>query len=247
MTGPPRVAAPMGCGSACEALLGIQREQGQPAPESAVIPFFDRPYHTVDQAVPQGTRRRHHRPRCRTAATHGGLDRAVGRLHGRLVQPRSPGGLADGLPGLGRRRMTTLPAGWPCPVTNPKQKTVHDHDANYREQDHGLCDGASPPALGGRAISADPAAAVGAPPARPRPPPTGHRRRPGGRRTAPPGRVSRASRTFSGSNFLAAFSNRKGASLPRPAANAICGWLMVVLLWAVGVVGGLLMYSPRSG
>ena len=38
----------------CEVLLGIQREQVQPAPESAVIPFFDRPYRTVDQAVPQG-------------------------------------------------------------------------------------------------------------------------------------------------------------------------------------------------
>jgi hypothetical protein len=40
--------------TACEVLLGIQREQVQPAPGSAVIPFFDRPYRTVDQAVPQG-------------------------------------------------------------------------------------------------------------------------------------------------------------------------------------------------
>jgi hypothetical protein len=40
--------------TACEVLLDIQREQGRPAPESAVIPFFDRPYRTVDQAVPQG-------------------------------------------------------------------------------------------------------------------------------------------------------------------------------------------------
>ncbi len=38
----------------CEVLLGIQRERGQPAPESAVIPFFDRPYRAVDQAVPLG-------------------------------------------------------------------------------------------------------------------------------------------------------------------------------------------------
>ncbi len=38
----------------CEMLLSIQRELGHPAPESAVIPFFDRPYRTVDQAVPQG-------------------------------------------------------------------------------------------------------------------------------------------------------------------------------------------------
>jgi Domain of unknown function (DUF4037) len=37
----------------CELLLGVQRERGLPAPESAVIPFFDRPYRTVDQAVPQ--------------------------------------------------------------------------------------------------------------------------------------------------------------------------------------------------
>jgi hypothetical protein len=40
--------------AACEVLLDVQRERGQPAPESAVIPFFDRPYRTVDQAVPQG-------------------------------------------------------------------------------------------------------------------------------------------------------------------------------------------------
>ena len=38
----------------CEVLLGRQRERGEPAPTSAVIPFFDRPYRTVDQAVPQG-------------------------------------------------------------------------------------------------------------------------------------------------------------------------------------------------
>jgi uncharacterized protein DUF4037 len=40
--------------TACAVLLDIQREQGHPAPVSAVIPFFDRPYRTVDQAVPQG-------------------------------------------------------------------------------------------------------------------------------------------------------------------------------------------------
>jgi len=40
--------------AACEVLLDIQRERGQPAPGSAVIPFFDRPYRTVDHAVPQG-------------------------------------------------------------------------------------------------------------------------------------------------------------------------------------------------
>jgi Domain of unknown function (DUF4037) len=39
--------------TACEVLLGLQREHGQPAPRPAVIPFFDRPYRTVDQAVPQ--------------------------------------------------------------------------------------------------------------------------------------------------------------------------------------------------
>ena len=37
---------------ACEVLLDIQRERGLPAPKSAVIPFFDRPYRTVDGAVP---------------------------------------------------------------------------------------------------------------------------------------------------------------------------------------------------
>jgi hypothetical protein len=40
--------------TACELLLSIQRDQGQPAPQPAVIPFFSRPYRTVDQAVPQG-------------------------------------------------------------------------------------------------------------------------------------------------------------------------------------------------
>ncbi len=92
--------------TACEELLSIQREQGQPAPGSAVIPFFYRPYRTVDQAVPKDSL-----PPSPTPMSHGcrpcRLDRAVGRLHGRLVQPRSPGSLADGLPGLGRRRMTT--------------------------------------------------------------------------------------------------------------------------------------------
>jgi hypothetical protein len=33
--------------------LTLQRERGLAAPKSAVIPFFDRPYRTVDGAVPQ--------------------------------------------------------------------------------------------------------------------------------------------------------------------------------------------------
>jgi hypothetical protein len=39
--------------AACEVLLDIQREHGHPAPGNAVVPFFDRPYRTVDQAVPE--------------------------------------------------------------------------------------------------------------------------------------------------------------------------------------------------
>jgi hypothetical protein len=39
--------------SACAVLLSIQRERGLPAPESAVIPFFGRPYRTLNGAVPQ--------------------------------------------------------------------------------------------------------------------------------------------------------------------------------------------------
>jgi len=39
--------------AACEVLLDLQREHGLPAPEPAVIPFFDRPYRTVDRAVPR--------------------------------------------------------------------------------------------------------------------------------------------------------------------------------------------------
>ena len=38
--------------AACEVLLEIQRERGLPAPASAVIRFFGRPYRTVDRAVP---------------------------------------------------------------------------------------------------------------------------------------------------------------------------------------------------
>ena len=34
-------------------LLSLQRERGLPASESAVIPFYDRPYRTLDGAVPQ--------------------------------------------------------------------------------------------------------------------------------------------------------------------------------------------------
>jgi hypothetical protein len=39
---------------ACEVLLDVQREQGLPAPDRAVVPFFGRPYRTVDLAVPRG-------------------------------------------------------------------------------------------------------------------------------------------------------------------------------------------------
>src|SRR6202012_6004389 len=37
----------------CEVLLDAQRERGLPAPGAAVIPFFDRPYRTLDEAVPR--------------------------------------------------------------------------------------------------------------------------------------------------------------------------------------------------
>jgi hypothetical protein len=40
--------------AACEVLLDVQREHGHAAPARAVIPFFDRPYRTVDGAVPEG-------------------------------------------------------------------------------------------------------------------------------------------------------------------------------------------------
>ena len=36
---------------ACEILLDTQRARGLPAPASAVIPFWNRPYRTVDQGV----------------------------------------------------------------------------------------------------------------------------------------------------------------------------------------------------
>jgi hypothetical protein len=39
--------------AACEVLLDVQRERGLPAPGSAVVPFFDRPYRTLDEAVPR--------------------------------------------------------------------------------------------------------------------------------------------------------------------------------------------------
>jgi hypothetical protein len=37
----------------CKLLLDVQRAHGHPAPAGAVIPFWDRPYRTVDEAVPQ--------------------------------------------------------------------------------------------------------------------------------------------------------------------------------------------------
>jgi Domain of unknown function (DUF4037) len=37
----------------CEVLLDVQRDRGLPAPRAAVIPFFDRPYRTLDEAVPR--------------------------------------------------------------------------------------------------------------------------------------------------------------------------------------------------
>ena len=40
--------------AACELLLDVQRERLQPTPGAAVIPFWDRPYRTVDEAVPRG-------------------------------------------------------------------------------------------------------------------------------------------------------------------------------------------------
>lgn len=38
----------------CEVLFDLQRERGYPVPGPAVVPFFDRPYRTVDGAVPHG-------------------------------------------------------------------------------------------------------------------------------------------------------------------------------------------------
>jgi hypothetical protein len=40
--------------SAAEVLLDAQRELGLPAPERAVIPFWDRPYRTIDRTVQEG-------------------------------------------------------------------------------------------------------------------------------------------------------------------------------------------------
>jgi hypothetical protein len=39
--------------TACEVLLDVQRERGLPVPGSAVVPFFGRPYRTLDEAVPR--------------------------------------------------------------------------------------------------------------------------------------------------------------------------------------------------
>jgi hypothetical protein len=40
-----------GLAEACEVLLGVQRARGLPAPRSAVIRFWDRPFRTVDDAI----------------------------------------------------------------------------------------------------------------------------------------------------------------------------------------------------
>ena len=39
--------------SACGSLLSVQRERGLPTPDSTVIPFYDRPYRALDEAVPR--------------------------------------------------------------------------------------------------------------------------------------------------------------------------------------------------
>jgi hypothetical protein len=41
-----------GLAEACEVLLSVQRAHGLPAPAAAVTRFWDRPYRTIDQAVP---------------------------------------------------------------------------------------------------------------------------------------------------------------------------------------------------
>jgi hypothetical protein len=43
-----------GLARACEVLLSAQRARGLPAPAAAVIPFWDQPYRTVDDAIKQG-------------------------------------------------------------------------------------------------------------------------------------------------------------------------------------------------
>ncbi len=42
-----------GLADACEVLLTAQRARGFPAPAAAVVPFWDRPYRTVDDAIQQ--------------------------------------------------------------------------------------------------------------------------------------------------------------------------------------------------
>ena len=42
-----------GLAQACEVLLDAQRARGLPAPAAAVVPFWDRPYRTVDETVKQ--------------------------------------------------------------------------------------------------------------------------------------------------------------------------------------------------
>jgi hypothetical protein len=119
--------------TACEVLPGIQREHRQPAPEPAVIPFFDRPYRTVDQAVPQALLEPSPNP-----TSHGCRPWWARSSSGATAQTSCP----------------ALPAGRPCrrptapgpthddntagrvalPPHKHEAKTVQDHDANYREQ-----------------------------------------------------------------------------------------------------------------
>jgi hypothetical protein len=40
--------------AAAEVLLGVQRDRGLPAPDAAVVPFWDRPYRVIDLAVAAG-------------------------------------------------------------------------------------------------------------------------------------------------------------------------------------------------
>ncbi len=52
-TAPAWKAREAGLAQACEVLLRAQRARGLPAPAAAVTPFWNRPYRTVDEEVPQ--------------------------------------------------------------------------------------------------------------------------------------------------------------------------------------------------
>jgi hypothetical protein len=85
--------------------LDVQRDRGQPAPDGAVIPFWDRPYRAINLAMPAGLLADITDADVARLAPWHRLGRAVVRQRRRPVQPWSQVCPPNRLPGLDRQRL----------------------------------------------------------------------------------------------------------------------------------------------